>query len=196
MKNSIADRDSNFELLRIVSMFMIIIHHFFCYGFYSFSLPYKIDDFILIIFQSGGKIGAALFIMITGYYMVYVEKIKIKKLIELECKALYYSIGIFLALLLFFNRNFSLDEIIKTFFPNLSGVYWFFSGYFFIYVLSPYINKFIFSIDKKELRNFLVICFVFLMLIPSVFIFNSVINEFVYYSVTCCFQHLLPIRAG
>ena len=182
MKKSIIHRDSNFELLRVISILMIILHHFFGYSNYVFSYPFHVHDFVLLFFQSGGKLGVILFVMISGYYLVYEKKMKVTKLVELELKVLYYSIGIFLLFVLFFHREFTLYESFKFFLPNIFKLYWFFSGYFFLYLISPYLNKFIFSIYKKknEFKRFLIICFVFLILIPSIFIFNYSINEVVY----------------
>ena len=180
MFNKIKNRDSNFELLRIISMLMIILHHFFWFSNYNFVLPYKVNDLVLIIFQSGGKIGVVLFVMITGYYMVNEKKIKIKKLFELEFQVLYYSIVLFLIFVVFFNHSFIFGDFLKVIFPNIFKLYCFFSSYFILYLLIPYINKFISNISKNEYKNLLVICFVFLILIPSIIIINRTITDIVY----------------
>ena len=180
MKSLVVKRDSHFELLRIVSMFMIILHHFFCYGRYNFTLPFSGNDIVLVIFQSGGKIGVVLFILITGYYMVKEKNIRIRKLIEMEFQILYYSIGLFLILVLFFHQRYSMEEMIKIFFPNIFRVYWFVSGYFFLYLLIPYVNRLISNISKNEFRMLLLIGFVFLIFIPSIIIYLEAINETVY----------------
>lgn len=91
MGMDIKKRESNFELLRIFAMFMIITHHYVVHGI--LSLEGKIDysvwrmgAFFNKIFSSvlwpGGGIGVALFFMITGYFSVDKEKsLKLKKII-------------------------------------------------------------------------------------------------------------------
>ena len=64
------NRDSNFELLRIVCMIFIIFHHFAVYSGYKIGSHMFINDFIFSLFYSGGKLGVSLFVMITGYYMI------------------------------------------------------------------------------------------------------------------------------
>jgi len=89
--NKVVKRDSNFELLRIVSMLFIIAHHLAHHGGYKFGQLFNLDNFILTFFISGGKLGVSLFVMITGYYMIKAKDIKISKLFGLELQVLFYS---------------------------------------------------------------------------------------------------------
>ena len=180
MRSLVVKRDSNFELLRIVSMFMIILHHFFCYGNYNFTFPFSGNDIVLVIFQSGGKIGVVLFILISGYYMVKEKNIRFRKLIEMEFQLLFYSLVLFFILVLFFHQRYSMVEIVKIFFPNIFRIYWFVSGYFFLYLMIPYINRLISHISKKEFKKLLLIGFIFLIFIPSFIFYLGAINETVY----------------
>ena len=72
-------RKSNFELLRIISMLMILSHHFAVHGVLN-SLAktqvnniYKQGSLINKLFtcflMPGGEIGVALFFMLTGYFL-------------------------------------------------------------------------------------------------------------------------------
>ena len=180
MRSLVVKRDSNFELLRIVSMFMILLHHFFCYGNYSFNLPFGSNDIVLVIFQSGGKIGVVLFTLISGYYMVKEKNIRIWKLIEMEFQLLFYSLVLFFILVLFFNQGFSMGEFVKVLFPNVFRIYWFVSGYFFLYLMIPYINRLISNISMNEFKKLLLIGFIFLIFIPSIIFYLVAINETVY----------------
>jgi len=64
----VKERKSNIELLRIVCIMIIIIHHCTIYSNFNFKVgvyPFK------VIVQSlgiGGKIGSNCFILITGYF--------------------------------------------------------------------------------------------------------------------------------
>lgn len=64
-------RDSRFEVLRIVSMFMILLFHY-----QYFSQPWRLTghhSFSFFLLPSAylelGKLGVYLFVMITGYFV-------------------------------------------------------------------------------------------------------------------------------
>lgn len=178
--DKVVKRDSNFELLRIVSMVFIILHHLIYYDGYKVSQIFTFNDFILTFFESGGKLGVILFIMITGYYSIKSKDTKVSKLISLELQVLFYSIGIFILFMVFSNRGFILEEIPKIFLPNISKSYWFFSSYFILSLFIPFLNKLVSILNKDEFRKLLIIGFIFLILIPSIVIYNRPITEGIY----------------
>ena len=68
-------RYSNIELLRIVSMFMIISQHFGMYSGFDFSESDSFLNYAWVRFlQFGGKIGVNIFVLIAGYFLVTSEK--------------------------------------------------------------------------------------------------------------------------
>lgn len=63
-------RNSNIEMLRIMSMFLIILHHGTLYSGFDFPLQsISISKMCVDILSMGGKIGVSLFILITGYFL-------------------------------------------------------------------------------------------------------------------------------
>lgn len=164
------NRESNFELLRIVSMIFIILHHLMVHSNYNLGLDINVQKFILSIFRCGGKLGVVLYVMITGYYMINKKGIKIKKLVGLELQVLFYSIILFIIFKVFGNLNITSEMVSKLFFPNISKTYWFFSSYFILYLCIPYLNKLIINISKRDFQKLLLIGFVF----------------FDFYTICCC----------
>ena len=63
-------RESNIELLRIVSMVLIIMHHFSVHGTFPFTPELTFNKVFLQVFGLGGKAGVVAFVMITGHFMV------------------------------------------------------------------------------------------------------------------------------
>lgn len=59
-------------------------------------------------------------------------------------------------------------SIIKMFFPILSKQWYFLTNYIIILILSPFINKVLVEIDKKQFRILLAILFVFLSIYPTI----------------------------
>ena len=94
-------RESNFELLRVVSMIMIVLSHCIYFGVVRVGQPdayvlwgnpsllYKIISSTSIL----GTIGVGLFFMISGYFTAHKDKTRIKKVCLIS---LFYA---FLAIL-------------------------------------------------------------------------------------------------
>ena len=84
------ERQSNFELLRIIAMLLIILHHIVIHSFY----PQLTDETVMEFFHSGafnhprfyselllpeallplGKAANGIFLMISGYFLIHREK--------------------------------------------------------------------------------------------------------------------------
>lgn len=71
-------RQSSFELIRIIAMLMIIGAHYVGHGILKVRTPEAysvflsgetINRIISVLYSPGGKIGVALFFMITGYFL-------------------------------------------------------------------------------------------------------------------------------
>ena len=170
------ERQSNFELLRVFSMFLIILYHLVLYGI---DREVFSSDFVYNFFYSGGKLGVALFIMITGYFIVK-KDISFRKLFYLEGQVLFFSILSFIIYLFIGGENLDGYSLAKTFFPNFMNTYWFFSSYFALYLFLPFINRAIRGFHQKDFRKLLIIGFVFLILIPSLVIFRESITSSIY----------------
>lgn len=73
-------RDMNYELLRIISMILIICAHYITHSHIMEDVDiYSFNYFILEIIMASTRISVGLYILITGYYMV-TSKMKLKKL--------------------------------------------------------------------------------------------------------------------
>ena len=74
-----AKRQSNFELLRIISMILIIAHHYAIHGGFELSKQaFSAQLFFLQVLSYGGKLGVNLFVLISGYFLV-TSRCKLKK---------------------------------------------------------------------------------------------------------------------
>lgn len=64
--------------------------------------------------------------------------------------------------------RFAIYSIIKMFFPLLSKQWYFLTNYVIILLLSPFINKVLVEIDKKQFKILLGLLFVFLSIYPTI----------------------------
>lgn len=159
-------RDSKFELLRIISMVLIIFYHI---TYHSITVkPVIHTNFLYSLLYSGGKYGVVLFMMITGYFLINKTTTNYKRLIKLEFQVLFYSILTYFGITLIAGYPFNKNEMMNIFLPNIMKTYWFYSGYFLVILLSPYITKTIKNLEKKEYLKLLIILFIFLIVLPSI----------------------------
>lgn len=89
-------RNSNFELLRIIAMYMIVLHHCTAHGVFSYwhnniTFLQNVNNFLCTFLSSGGKIGVTLFVLISGYFLS-VKEFKIERLLKIYLKMFAYSV--------------------------------------------------------------------------------------------------------
>ena len=141
-------RSSNFELLRIVCMLFIILHHFSVHTVLPSEAP-EINLIIMKICAIGGKIGVNSYVLISGYFLIN-SKFKLSKLIKIIAEVVFYSLLIYGILCLTGQVEFSWQGLANQAFPIIKEQYWFMTAYVVTYALSPFINKALKSFSNKE----------------------------------------------
>lgn len=164
------DRESNFELLRCISMFMIIILHMLSNCMIlsgelspSYNLGWALESFSIV--------AANLYILISGYFSVK-STFSWKKVFKLWLTVLFYSIGLAAILYLFkdkFNLAYQGNFIKLVLFPVTQGEYWFVTVYLMLYMLSPFLNVLANNLKKNEYRNMIIVSVCGLTLLKTVF---------------------------
>lgn len=174
-KMSDGERDSNFELFRIVLMLLIIAHHYVVNS--GFSKLYDFDNItrnmiFLQLFGFAGKIGINCFVFITGYFMIK-SQFKFQKLLKLYLEIKFYKIIIYAIFLAAGYESFDVIECLKTVFNIAYGVEVGFTGTFiFLYMLVPFINAMLLNLNKK-MHLILIGILLFLYTIVSTFLLHD-----------------------
>jgi len=162
-------RKSNFELLRIICMFMIVIHHFTVHSGFSFSNEnLYMNEFWIQFIQLGGKIGVDIFMLISGYFLVSSKRFKISRIAKIIGVTTIYSVLIYLALCIIGNLEFGVKQFVVSALPLIFDTWWFASGYFIIYLFSPFINILLNAIDKNTYKKLLLLMLVCWCIIPTI----------------------------
>lgn len=153
-------RKTNFELLRIVSMIMIITLHFFTFGGIINDCFSEINfqNFVIYSLFVLCLTSVNLYVLITGYFMVD-SKFKLSKLLKIEFEVVFYSIIIYLMLVLCGQETFSINHLLTDALPTIMSKYWFATGYIFLYLLTPILNKIIKSISKVSFKKLIILLF-------------------------------------
>lgn len=162
------ERQSNLELLRIFSMFLIVMHHFSVHGGIPLVLENHSINLNLVLgqfFYCFGKVGVNLFVMITGYFLI-TRLGKISSFLKLVITTFFYSFTLFLVCSVFYGDS-TFFEFIKAIFPLTSNQYWFITAYCSLFLLSPLISKVLIQLERKTYAFILVFVTVFASFIPT-----------------------------
>lgn len=159
-------RQSNLELLRIVSILIIILSHYAGHSGFDFTGEgFSFNRLFVESFRLGA-VGVDIFVLISGYFLVS-SSFKPSKFIRLECEVLFYSIV--LGVIFFLTTDLvGAKELLYSFLPSLSNSYWFISTYLLLYLLSPFLNKMIHAMNQKWHARLLVILYTVYVLVPTV----------------------------
>lgn len=176
------ERSSNFEVLRIISMLLIISFHcVYKSGFIFETLT--LNTFLVKSFYFFGELGVNLFVLITGYFTVN-SKFKSDKLILLFFQLVFYVLLSYAGL--FAVGETASQSIEKNIFYMLHDIaeptYWFFTAYVLLYVFSPFINALLKNISKDKFKRLIALSVFIWSILPTVLgVVDGANSEIQYY---------------
>lgn len=168
------ERNSSFEILRIISMFFIILSHIM---FHTKSLP-KLSGanftriinnryIFLRIISNYGQLGDIIFAMISGYFSIKRTNFHYIKFIQIVAQVYFYHY-------LFLCVSFILEDIYidiaplqqkkgSYFMPLFTSLgHWFAQQYLVLLIFMPYINTGLLNLSQQQYKNLvvlLIMCF-------------------------------------
>lgn len=159
-------RESNIELMRIISMFMIVMWHLLGYSDGSLAHATPSLKILLTLIQFLLIVHVNSFILATGYFQCD-TKFKLKKAIYLILLVWFYKVVSFLVMWHFFHLELSTLDILKNISPINYQDYWFLSIYILLYFISPILNKIILTVNKREFLSSIIILFFIVSILAS-----------------------------
>ena len=175
-------RNSSLELLRIIAMFMILLHHCAKYGGFDFSQRYLCVNGLYLSFLNFPGLGLFannLFVLISGFFLVKSTTFNIHRIFSLWVRVIFYSITIFIVCVLSGRINFQRSMLPKVMLPITTRQWWFISSYFILYILHPLLNKILRSLSKESCRDFVLLMlgmWSVILLVNESINFDKVIN--------------------
>lgn len=160
------ERQSNIELLRIIAMIGIVMHHFCVHGSFTFTPDITVNKIFLQFFSLFGKAGVAAFVIITGYFMIN-AKFKLHKFAKLVGQIWFYSLAMLGVALVLGLDTVTSTNIIKSLLP-IGAMSWFGQNFLVLYLLTPFINPIIHRLQQNYLRLLLLIGLVIWFLTPTI----------------------------
>ena len=153
-------RQSNFELLRIVAMFLVLMVHS---DFWSLGNPkatdfisYPANAFLRTIIESISIVCVNVFILISGWFDI---KFSIRGLSNFIFQCIYFLFGTYAVLLILGITELSIHRIAECFCLTKSN--WFIKSYIGLYILSPVLNIYVTHATKRVQRIVLIMFFLF-----------------------------------
>jgi len=167
----IKKRNANIELLRIISMVMIIFLHALGKGKLLVNLTDSpsVNGAIAWVLEALSISAVNIFILISGYFLID-GKFKLRRLIELVCEVLFYSVLSFVVCLaagIDMGMDLNIYFILQTIFPVHMEVFWFITSYLVIYMLQPLISAGVKNLTQKQFGLMLIVLIVYECLFKS-----------------------------
>lgn len=188
-RKHLTERNSSIELLRIISMIMIVSCHFATHGGFSFdikilSIPRLWWNFI----EMGGNLGVDIFVLISGYFLVTNDgKIfNLNRILKFWGQVFVYSIVIYFVFCVIGVCDFELISCIKSVFPITFNAWWFASAYFVLYLIHPFINMLLQKLDKKTYQILIVAQLILWCIIPTFTTSKYQSNSLVWFVTLYC----------
>ncbi len=148
-------------------MLLIIAFHYVYHGDVEFDGEMSAGHYFLLFTMSGGKIGVAIFVLITGYFMSASGHFKISKLIKLWLQVFSYSMVLYLICLPTYVDISWCGSTIDNLMPISHSRWWFASTFFILYLLTPFINILINNMTQKQYQVLLLLIFAIWCVIPT-----------------------------
>ena len=162
-------RESKFELMRILAMFAIILHHLNVHSVWTPNTDpnsfFNVNYYLANIF-SFGAVANVVFVILTGYFMIKTEP-SAKKIVKLILQMYFYSILSVVIVTFLSNHQFTKNEIIGSLLPYPCGDNWFCVAYITLFIFMRFINKFINSLSKNEHRALLISLIIITSILPT-----------------------------
>ena len=154
-------RAANLDLLRIVSMVLIVFLHSIDHsGVLENAAGCGTGMYYYVRFTYAlCQVCVNIYILLSGYFMVN-SRFRLHKLVTLWMETVFYGFTLKLIFMLAGLDDFSIPSLASCFLPILSGRYWFLTIYVGMYLVSPFLNILIRAMDKRQhsLLNLCLFC--------------------------------------
>ncbi len=179
------ERESGLELFRIITMILIVTHHYVVNSGILKYLKLSPTSFKSIFFYSVGafgKIGINCFVLITGYFMCR-SKITLKKFLKLFLEFMFYKIIITLIFVVTQPDKWTFLSFARAMIPivrlgdNFTGCYL----VFFLFI--PFLNILIKGMDEKTHGLLILLCLGAFSVFPNIPYFNVTMNYVMWFMI-------------
>jgi len=160
-------RNYGIDALRIVSMMLVLILHLLAF---SHVLPLSSHDSASYrvgwLLEIAAFCGVNCYALITGYVCCD-GTFRYERAVVLWFQVFFYTLGSLLLVLLFSSQEVHLSDFLNSFFPVLSGHYWYVTAYMGLFFFIPFLNVLGHRLSKLQFQYLLVTAFVLFSVVPT-----------------------------
>ncbi len=166
-------REINFELLRIVSMIMIVaLHYWGKSGFLDSADRETLGFYFAWAIRSFFFCAVNCYVLITGYFMSQAD-FKISRLIKVWLPVFVYSVLIYIIFIIIGGQKFEVLGLIKACLPVTMSAYWYVTVYILLVLISPFINLYINNISELQLKTTINVLVVMFCFVPTIICYSD-----------------------
>ena len=160
-------RQSNFELFRIITMLFIIAHHYVVNSGIAaadgpiFGNPTSLHSLYILLWGAWGKTGINCFVLLSGWFMCE-KDISLRKFLKLLCEFMFYRIVIMLVFWITGYEKLTLTGLADTLIPVRELSDGFTGAYLVFFLFIPFLNILIRHLtEKQHLRLLALLAFMY-----------------------------------
>lgn len=155
-------RDCGIDLLRVLAMLMIILHHMLTHGGLLFAFPEgSATEALMYLLEAAICCAVNVYALISGYVQA---RFRLYKLLLLWIQVLFWSVA--LNVLLLPLGPLPAGEWARAFTPVLSDRYWYFTAYFVLLLLLPLIHRVFGRLNRTGAQIVLAVCVLLFSVLP------------------------------
>lgn len=168
-----SSRMANMELLRCVSMMLVVVLHFLGKGGGLIALTegnMPASGYLAWGLESLAIVAVNVYMLISGYFLVE-SSFKVSRLLQLLLQIWFYSIGIGLVGAVFGllpEGGFGIHYLLMLVLPVSMNHYWFMTAYVFMYLFTPLLAAGIKKLSKKQLQAVVVLLVLLFSVVKSI----------------------------
>ena len=192
-------RNSAYDLMKIISMFLIVLCHILTQGRLIARATNPTVQLLLELLLLFTIVHVNSFVLVTGYFQCE-QDFRMSKVWKLINSSLFYKITIMLIASLVFGIGISALTVYQEIFPLEMNEYWFIKVYIILYCFSPFINIGIKHMNQKQHLKLLLVFFLFYSVIPYFTGYQVISNngyniiQFVYIYLIGAYLRKYPIE--
>lgn len=170
------ERQANLELLRIISMLMVVTAHLVNHGsMITFAKQGSASYYIVWTLFGVAFTCITIYLLISSYFLID-AKFSTWKLAKMGGQVFFYAFGITALFWIFGDVEHELKNMVYSVLPISSDFYWFISMYVGMYILAPLMNKLIRALTKRQLECAMAVSFLLVSVWPNIIYFSSALN--------------------
>lgn len=189
-------RNYGIDLLRLLSMFFIIILHTLGHGGVANGVAAgSASAWIVNFLKAGAFCAVNCFALVTGFVM-WDKKPRISKGLLLWAQTAFYTVAITAICHIVFSEGIGLKGAVNAVFPISRNQYWFMTAYMGMYLLTPVLNLAVQNMPKSTYSGLLAMLFVAFCVLPTAWASEMFTLNGGYSTIWLCVLYLVGAYLG